>query len=54
VPTPMVPFANIVKSVVVEVPPVVEAMVRKGVFTAVLTEFEIDNSEFGVLVPMPT
>ena len=37
-----------------EVPPVVEAMVKSGVFAGVVTELLIERSEYGVVVPMPT
>jgi hypothetical protein len=41
-------------SVEVDVPPVVEAMVKSGVFAAVAMELEILRTEFGVVVPIPT
>ena len=51
---PIAPFANTVINVVVEFPAVVEAMVKSGVLMGVLAEFEIDNMEYGVVVPIPT
>lgn len=50
---PTLPFANTVISVEVEVPPVVDAIVKSGVFTAVVAELEMDRSEYGEVVPMP-
>ena len=41
-------------SVLVEVPPVVEAMVKSGVTAAVETEFEMETREYGEVVPIPT
>ncbi|MBI2410208.1 hypothetical protein HYV30_04225 [Candidatus Kaiserbacteria bacterium] len=54
VPIPTLPFASTVIKVEVEVPPVVEAMVKSGVFAVVPAEFEIERSEYGEVVPMPT
>ena len=54
VPMPTFPFASTVIKVEVEVPAVVEAIVKRGVLTMVEAEFEIDNKEYGEVVPMPT
>ncbi|MBI2410211.1 hypothetical protein HYV30_04240 [Candidatus Kaiserbacteria bacterium] len=53
-PIPILPFASTVMRVEVEVPPVVEAMVNKGVLTVVCWLFEIERSEYGEVVPIPT
>ncbi|MBI2410210.1 hypothetical protein HYV30_04235 [Candidatus Kaiserbacteria bacterium] len=45
VPIPTLPFASTVTSVLVEVPAVVDAIVKSGVSTAVDAEFEIDRRE---------
>ena len=45
VPMPTFPFASTVIKVVVEVPPVVEAMVKSGVLTAVTAELLSEKSE---------
>ena len=50
---PMLPLAKIVIKVEVAVPAVVEAIVKSGVFAVVPTEFEIERSEYGVVVPIP-
>ena len=42
-PIPTLPFAKTVRSVVVELPAVVEAMERSGVLTAVLAELEMEE-----------
>lgn len=42
------------RSVDVAVPPVVDAIVKSGVFATVVAEFEIENTEYGVVVPTPT
>jgi hypothetical protein len=54
VPMPTFPFASTVISVEVELPPVVEAMVKSGVFAAVLAELEMERMPYGEVVPMPT
>ena len=53
VPNPTLPFAKTVIKVVVETPPVVEAMVRSGMFAGVPRLFWMERKELGVLVPMP-
>lgn len=47
------PVCDMEKSVVVEVPPVVDAMVKSGVLAAVVAEFEIESMAQGEVVPMP-
>src|SRR3989344_3440619 len=45
VPIPTFPFARMVIKVEVDVPPVVEAMVKSGVLAAVLAELLMERSE---------
>src|SRR3989338_8603962 len=51
---PTLPFAKTVIKVDVAVPAVVEAIVKRGVLTAVVAELEIERMEYGVVVPIPT
>jgi len=53
VPIPILPLAKTVIKVEVEVPSVVEAMVKRGVLAAVPTELERERREYGDVVPMP-
>ena len=50
---PTFPLARIVIRVEVDVPPVVEAIVKSGVLITVLRLFESDRREYGDVVPMP-
>ena len=54
VPMPTLPVAKTVNKVEVAFPAVVEAIVKSGVLTAVDLEFEIERSEYGLVVPMPS
>ena len=51
---PTFPEDNTVIKVVVDVPPVVEETVKRGVLAVVFRLFEMDNTEDGVDEPMPT
>jgi len=53
-PTVTSPAWSTLKSVVVAVPAVVEAMANSGVPAAVLAELEIERSAYGEVVPIPT
>jgi hypothetical protein len=51
---PTLPLARTVMNVDVDVPPVVEAIVKSGVLAAVVTELEMERIEDGEVVPIPT
>ena len=51
---PVNPLAKIVIRVEVDVPLVVDAIVKRGVFGAVFVLFIIETREYGDVVPMPT
>jgi hypothetical protein len=53
VPIPTLPLAKTVKSVLVAVPAVVEAIVKSGVLAAVEAELEMESKEYGEVVPIP-
>lgn len=53
-PMPTFPFASTVMRVEVEVPPVVEAIVKSGVFAGVVAELEMERMEYGDVVPRPS
>src|SRR3989344_615744 len=53
VPIPTFPLAKTVRRVDVEIPPVVEAMVKSGMSAAVLRLLLMERSEYGEVVPMP-
>ena len=54
VPMPTYPVDKIVIRVEVDVPLVVDAIVKRGVFGAVFVLFIIETREYGDVVPMPT